>query len=91
MSITSRRLLPLAAIVALSTLPATANAGDHGPAWDLAENRSKKIKSGTIYSKQIHDGRVLTFRSRIGQVGSGDTRRKGRPPHLIGDQCAISS
>jgi Cu/Zn superoxide dismutase len=31
MSITSRRLLPLAAIVALITLPATANAGDHGP------------------------------------------------------------
>jgi Cu/Zn superoxide dismutase len=31
MSITSRRLLPLAAIVALITLPAMANAGDHGP------------------------------------------------------------
>ncbi|HET6969012.1 MAG TPA: superoxide dismutase family protein [Ornithinibacter sp.] len=31
MSITSRRLLPLAAIVALIALPATANAGDLGP------------------------------------------------------------
>ena len=30
MSITSRRVLPLAAIVALIALPATANAGDHG-------------------------------------------------------------
>lgn len=31
MSLTSRRIVPLAAIVALIALPATANAGDHGP------------------------------------------------------------
>ncbi len=31
MSITSHRIVPLSAIVALLALPATANAGDHGP------------------------------------------------------------
>jgi len=74
MSITSRRVLPLAAIVALVALPATAHADDHGPVVRA---------SGTLSDLQTatagpFDGATASFQLVVSAQGShGLLRVKG--------------
>src|SRR3954454_8923964 len=82
MSITSRRVLPLAAIVALLAVPATANAADHGPVVRAAGHLAdlQPATAGPF------DGATAAFQIVASARGShGVLRVKGIDPSADGE------